>query len=425
MDSGDVIQLVVVVVLLVLSAFFSSAETALTACNKIRIQSKAEAGDKRALRLEQIFAEQEKMLCAILIGNNVVNLSASSLATVLATRLFGNTGAGIATGILTVAVLIFGEITPKTLATKYAEHIALAYAGVIRMLMTVCTPLIFIVNALSRGLLWLLHVDMNQKAQTITESEFLTIVDVSHEEGVIESEERQMIANVVDFGDSQAKDVMIPKVDVVFAQVDMDYEEVIDIFRENYYTRLPVYEDTTDNVIGILNMKDLLLYQQGAPFSLREYMREPEFTYEHKNTSELMDEMRKHKTTMMIVLDEYGATAGILTLEDLLEEIVGDIRDEYDEDEEERIQLVGDGEYVIEGSIQLDDLNDELDLGLESEEYDSLGGYLIEKLDHLPEEGEQVETDTLTLTVDQVVKNRIEKVRLQLKQPGEKIEPIS
>ncbi len=415
MDSGDVIQLIVVVVLLLLSAFFSSAETALTACNKIRIQSMAEDGDKRALRLEHIFANQEKMLCAILIGNNVVNLSASSLATILATRVFGNTGAGIATGILTVAVLIFGEITPKTLATKYAEPIALTYSGMIQMLIAVCTPLIFIVNTLSRGLLFLLRVDMNQKPQTITESEFLTIVDVSHEEGVIESEERQMIANVVDFGDSQAKDVMIPKVDVVFAQVDMDYEELIGIFQENYYTRLPVYEDTTDNVIGILNMKDLLLYQHGTPFSLREYMREPEFTYEHKNTSELLDEMREHKTTMMIVLDEYGATAGMLTLEDLLEEIVGEIRDEYDGDEEERIQLVGDGEYLIEGSIQLDDLNDELDLGLESEEYDSLGGYMIEKLDHLPEEGEQVETDTLTLTVAQVVKNRIEKVRLQMK----------
>ncbi len=421
MESGDVIQLIVIVILLALSAFFSSAETALTTCNKIRIQALAEEGNKSARRLEQIFKNQEKMLSAILIGNNIVNLSSSSLATILATKVFGNSGAGIATGILTIAVLIFGEITPKTLATTYAEKLALIYSGPIQFLITVCTPVIFIINHLSRGLMRILHIDPNKKPTAITESEFLTIVEVSHEEGVIESEERQMITNVVDFGDAQAKDVMIPRIDMVFAQVDMTYEEIIDIFRENYYTRLPVYEENTDNIIGILNMKDLLLHKAGTPFSLRSYLREPEFTYEYKNTSELLDEMREHNSTMVIVLDEYGATAGLLTLEDLLEEIVGEIRDEYDGDEEERVLLVKEGEYLIEGGIQLNDLNDELDLGLESEEYDSLGGFIIEKLDHLPEEGEQVETEDLILTVDRVEKKRIDKVRLQMKKKPEEI----
>lgn len=419
MDSGDVIQLIVIIFLLFLSAFFSSAETALTTCNKIRIQSLAEEGNKSACRLEQILKKQDKMLSAILIGNNIVNLSASSLATVLATSVLGNTGAGIATGILTVAVLIFGEITPKTLATNYAEKLALLYSGVIQLLVTVCTPVIFVVNLMSKGLMLLLHVDPNKKQAMITESEFRTIVEVSHEEGVIESEERQMITNVVDFGDSQAKDVMIPRIDMVFAQADMSYEELIDIFRENYYTRLPVYEESTDNIIGILNMKDLLLHREGTPFSLRSYLREPEFTYEYKKTSELLDEMREHNSTMVIVLDEYGATAGLLTLEDLLEEIVGEIRDEYDGDEEERIIQVKDGEYLIAGWLQLDDLNDELDLNLESEEYDSLGGFIIEKLDHLPEEGEQVETEHLVLIVDKVEKKRIDKVRLLIKDGNE------
>lgn len=420
MDSGDVIQLIVIVILLALSAFFSSAETALTTCNKIRIQALAEEGNKSARRLEQIFKNQEKMLSAILIGNNIVNLSSSSLATVLATKVLGSSGAGIATGILTIAVLLFGEITPKTLATNVAEKLALVYSGPIQFLITVCTPAIFLINHISRGLMRLLHVDPDKKPTAITESEFLTIVEVSHEEGVIESEERQMITNVVDFGDAQAKDVMIPRIDMVFAQVDMTYEEIIDIFRENYYTRLPVYEESTDNIIGILNMKDLLLHKVGEPFSLRSYLREPEFTYEYKNTSELLDEMREHNSTMVIVLDEYGATAGLLTLEDLLEEIVGEIRDEYDGDEEERVLLVKEGEYLVEGSIQLNDLNDELDLGLESEEYDSLGGFIIEKLDHLPEEGEQVETEGLILIVDRVEKKRIDKVRLLMK--GEKEE---
>ena len=258
MDSSDVIQLLILVILLALSAFFSSSETALTTVNKIRVRNLAEAGDERAITLSKVIEQQGKMLSAILIGNNIVNLSASSLLTTLTIKLFGNTAVGLATGVLTLLILVFGEITPKTLATISAESIALRSAGIIYALMCVLTPVIVVVNKLSMGVLLLMKVDPNKKQEMITEDELRTIVEVSHEEGVIETKEKKMINNVFDFGDSVAKDVMVPRIDMVFVDVHATYDELLEIFRKEKYTRIPVYEETTDNVIGIINVKDLL-----------------------------------------------------------------------------------------------------------------------------------------------------------------------
>lgn len=426
MASGDAIQLLILVILLGLSAFFSSAETAMTTVNRIRIMNLAEEGNRRAATLLKVIDDSGKMLSAILIGNNIVNIFASSLATVLATKLLGSKGVGVATGVLTLLVLVFGEITPKTLATIHSEKIALAYSVVVYYYMVVLTPVIFCVNKLALGVLKLLRVDPNAKNDTMTENELRTIVDVSHEDGVIESEERQMIYNVFDFGDSLAKDIMIPRVDMTFAQVDATREELIDIFKQEKFTRLPVYESSTDDVIGILNMKDLLLYDNSMEFHVRDIMREAFFTYEYKKTSELMIEMRKDTINMAIVLDEYGATAGLITLEDLLEEIVGEIRDEYDEDEEDLIQKISDREYLIEGSMKLDDVNDALGLSLDSEDYDSLGGLIIDLLDRLPEEQESVTTkEGIVLKVQSIDKNRIGKVYLLLPEEAEESEEKS
>lgn len=420
MDSGDAIQLLILVILLGLSAFFSSAETSLTTANRIRIMNLAEEGNKRAAMLLKVVDDSGKMLSAILIGNNIVNILASSMATVLATRLFGSKGVGIATGILTVLILVFGEITPKTLATIHAEKIGLLYAPIIYYFMVAFTPVIFIINKLSRGFLRLLRVNPDNKNGTMTENELRTIVDVSHEEGVIESEERQMICNVFDFGDSLAKDIMVPRVDMIFAHVDATREELIELFKEEKFTRLPVYEETTDDVIGILNIKDLLLYDNDMEFHVRDILRSAYFTYEYKKTSELMIDMKQDSNNLAIVLDEYGATAGLITLEDLLEEIVGEIRDEYDEDEENLIQKVSEHEYLIEGSMKLDDVNDALGLSFESEDYDSIGGLIIELLDRLPEQHEAVTTeDGIRLKVENIDKNRIDTVRLTIPEMGE------
>ena len=416
MDSGDVIQLIVLLILLLLSAFFSSAETAMTTVNKIYIMSLVNEGNKRAKILQKIIDNPGKLLSTILIGNNIVNLSASSLATTWTTRVLGNAFVGIATGILTLLVLLFGEITPKTMATLYAEKLSMSYAPVIYFLMKVLTPVIFIVNRLSNGILYILGVDPKGKQSTMTEQELRTIVDVSHEDGVIESEEKKMIYNVFDFGDSRAKDVMVPRIDMSFIDVNATYEELLDSFKEDGYTRYPVYEDSTDNIIGTINMKDLLLWNPKEKFSIRDILRKPYFTYEHKSTAALLMEMKQYSVNFVIVLDEYGATAGMITMEDLLEEIVGEIRDEYDADEVEDMQeIVPDREYTAQGSAKLDDLNEALGLKLDSEDYDSIGGYIIEKLDYFPKEGESYITeDGVKLVVDATEKNRIEAVHIYI-----------
>lgn len=415
MESSDAaIQLFFLVILLCLSAFFSSSETALTTVNKIRMRNLADAGDGRAEIVLKVIGNPSKMLSAILIGNNIVNLYASSLSTMLATRIWGNEAVGLATGILTLFILVFGEITPKTISTISAESIALRFAKIIYFVMFILTPVIFVVNHLSFLVLRLCRVDPNKRADSITEDELRTIVEVSHEEGVIESGEKKMINNVFDFGDAVAKDVMVPRISMSFVSSDVTYQELIEIFREEKYTRFPVYEETTDNVIGIINIKDVFLADRDEDFSVKNYLRQPLYTYEYKKVSELMIEMQKAVINIVIVLDEYGATAGLITLEDMLEEIVGEIRDEYDEDEEKALIEISPKEFIVEGSMKLDDLNDRLDLKLESEDYDSVGGAIIGLLDHLPEEGEDVVIDNVRLVVEQVDKNRIEKVHLYI-----------
>ena len=267
MDPSVAIQSIVLIILLMLSAFFSSAETSLTTINKIKMRSLAEDGNKRAKLVLQMTDDSGKLLSAILIGNNIVNLSASSITTTIAYEVAKNIvgpiaayAVAIATGIITVLILIFGEITPKTIATIHSDKLALLYAYPIRFIMTIVTPISIVINGLARAILFLLRVDPNAKTDTMTETELRTIVDVSHEDGIIEDEEKEMIYNVFDLGEAKAKDVMVPRVHVTFADVENTYEELLSIFREDKFTRLPVFEETTDNVIGTINMKDLLLF---------------------------------------------------------------------------------------------------------------------------------------------------------------------
>lgn len=382
----------------------------------------ADEGNKRAVTVLEITENSSKMLSAILIGNNIVNLGAASLTTTLAYSL-GGSAVAFASALLTVFILIFGEITPKTMATIHAEKFSLLYAPFIRVFIKVMTPVIFLINILSNGVLYLLKVDPNAKNDAMTETELRTIVDVSHEDGVIESEEKEMIYNVFDLGDAKAKDVMVPRVNVTFADVNSTYEELIHLFREDKFTRLPVYSESKDNVVGTINMKDLLLFDNNKKeFHIQDILREAYFTYEYKNISELLVEMRQASFNIAIVLDEYGETAGLITLEDILEEIVGEIHDEYDENEEENIVAINELEYIVEGSTNLDDLNDSLDLRLESEDYDSVGGFIIERLDRLPEENDEVTTeDGIRMVVEKLDKNRSEKVHLYLPSSKESV----
>lgn len=415
MDPSDTYQIIILLVLLALSAFFSSNETALMSVNRIRLRSLADEGNKRAAMALDILENQTpKLLSAILIGNNIVNISASSLATTLAYS-FGGYMVSIVTLILTVLILIFGEITPKNYATINSEKITLRYIPVFKFLMTIMTPVIFIINLFSRGVMRLMRVDPDEANKAMTEEELRTIVDVSHEDGVIESDEKEMIYNVFDLGDATAKDIMVPRVHVTFADVASTYDELIDIFREDKFTRLPVYKDSQNNIVGIINMKDLLLYDKDTEFVIDNFLRKPHFTYERKSISDLLVEMKDSTFNIAIVLDEYGDMAGLITLEDILEEIVGEIHDEYDEKEDDLVQKISDREYIIEGSMHLDDVNDHLHTELDSEDYDSLGGFIIEHLDRLPVAGDEVITEEgIRLIVEKLDKNRIEQVHVYL-----------
>lgn len=409
------IQFGFLVVLILLSAFFSSAETALTTVNKVRLQGLEEEGNKRAKIALILLSDSSKMLSSILVMNNIVNLSASALATTISIEMFGNKAVAFATGILTFVLLIFGEITPKTVATIKSEELTLVYASPVYFVCKVLAPIVVVVEWISASILKLMKINPEDAQHSITEYELRSIVNVSQEEGVIESEEREMINNVVDLGDSYAKDVMIPRVDMAMINVDATYDELKEVFFEHKYTRMPVYEESNDNIVGIVNMKDFLFYENYEGFSLKGIMREPNFTFEYKKTSDLLAEMRKNSISMIFVLDEYGATVGLITLEDLLEEIVGEIRDEYDEDEEDLIKMIADRVYDIDGSVKLDDINDALGTKLESKEYDSIGGLVIEQLEDLPETGDTVTLEDGTiLTVLSMDKMHIEHIKMQL-----------
>ena len=397
MDVPEGIQLISLLILVILSGFFSSAETAFSTVNRVRMRTLEEEGSKRAAKVNKILESYSKMLSTVLIGNNIVNLSTSALTTTIALR-FGIPVA-VATGVLTLVILLVGEIVPKTWAMLSSEKIALAYCGIIY---------------------GLLHIDPSKKITTMTEAELRTYVDVSHESGVIESEEKEMIYNVFDFSDALAKDIMVPRINMVTVDVEATFEEVLSIFRESMYTRFPVYQDDKDNIIGLINIKDFILTEDEEHFQVRSILRDAHYTYEYKKVADLLYELREKTTSVTFVLNEYGATVGMITLEDLLEEIVGEIRDEYDEDEEEYIQKVDERVYLVEGSMKLDDINDELDTELDSEDYDSIGGIIIESLDRLPEDGEEVTLENgIHLKVQGIEQNRIVKVLMTIPEKTE------
>ncbi len=394
-------------------------------CNKVKMKALADEGNKGAARVIHICEDTQKMLSAILIGNNIVNLSASALMTVLVTDMFGSFAIGIGTGVLTLVVLIFGEIIPKTIATAYAENISLWYSGIIVGLMAIMVPFSFVINGIATVILKILHVDTDNR-QAMTENELKTYVDVSHEDGVIESGEKEIIYNVFDFSDAVAKDIMIPRIDMSCVSTQATYDEVMKVFKENMYTRIPVYEgNEQDNVIGLINVKDLILLQDKEGFKISDHLRKAYYTYEFKKTADLLVEMREKSQNVAFVLSEYGATVGMITLEDLLEEIVGEIRDEYDSDEINLIKNVGGRRYLVEGNMKLDDINDELGTDLDSEDYDSIGGLMIEALDRLPGYGETVTLDNgITLTARGIKGNRITKVLITVTAPVQEIEKL-
>ena len=412
-SSSNLIQIVLLGILLVGSGFFSASETALMSLSKIRIRYMKEEGVKGAKLVGSLIDNPNNLLTSILVGNNVVNIAATSISTSLFMALYGESGVPIATAVMTILVLIFGEITPKTIAANNTEKVALIVSKPIKAIIVILKPIVWVFNIITLGIFKILGVQDKGIQPYITEEELKTMVNVSHEEGVLEIEEREIINNVFQFGDMQAKEAMIQRLDIVAINAEDTYEEIMDLFKNEKLSRLPVYEESIDNIIGILNIKDVVFLEDEEikNFNIKEYIREPFFTYEFKKITQLLEEMKKEKCQMAIVVDEYGAIAGLITVEDLVEVIVGDIDDEYDEEDDE-IQVIKEDEYIVEGSTKITDVNEMIGTKLESEEFDSIGGFIIGHLGRIPEENEVVEVDNVRLCIESLDKNRIMKIRI-------------
>lgn len=414
MDPDSLWQLVFLLICLVLSAFFSASETALMALNKIKIRQMIDEGVPRAALVGRLLEDPQKWLSTILVGNNLVNIAASAIASSIAINIFGSIGVGIATGVMTLIVLIFAEITPKSLASGHAERFALRIAGPIWVLTRFLTPLVFVLSSITRGLIRIFGGTPEKREPNYSEEELKTMMDVGHEEGVLEGDERRLLQNVFEFGDAQVRDVMVARIDIVAVEVDAHYDEVMAVFSAEHCSRMPVFEDSLDNIIGILHVKDIFLMEkEKEKFSLRDHIRSPHYTIESKRIADLFEEMRGKRTQMAVVVDEYGGTAGIVTVQDIIEVIFGDISDEYDDGADEIMQ-VSDNEYWVAGSTKLKDINDLFNVQLVSEDFESIGGLMTGLLGRLPRKGDRIEIHNLTCQVLDADRTRITRLSVKM-----------
>lgn len=413
MDSAQIMNIISLIILLILSSLFSCSETAFLSVSKIKIRTLAEEGNKKAKLVESLLDNQDRLLSAILVGNNLVNIGASSLTTATIMAIFGD-GAqtvAIATGVVTLCILIFGEITPKSLATQNADKLVFALAPFIRFVCVITKPVVFVLNIITGFIIKLLGGNQ-EHGPSLTEEELKTIVTVGHEEGVLEKEEKEMIHNVFEFGETEIKEIMTPRIHVESLPDDCTYDELMNVYHDAQYSRYPIHDESFDEIIGVLNMKDLLFIDiDKEHFDVKKYMRETFVVYEFNQVNDVFASMRKEHATLAIVLDEYGVMSGIVTFEDIVEEIVGEIDDEYD-DASDDIVKINDHEYLVDGSLNLNEVNDEIDTHFESEDFESIGGLVLGEFSGVPKIKDKIEFPGVTIIIEKMHKNRIELLRL-------------
>ena len=389
-------MVILLIILVTMSAFFSASETALTAFNRSKLKAIAEKNQRKADLLKGWLKKPNEILTALLIGNNIVNILASSIATMVAISILGNNSRAIAisTGAMTILLLIFGEITPKVVAKAYSTHISNAVIKLVYMLSKLFLPISKILMMVSKLIARMFGVKIDEIVFLITEEEIKSVVSVGEEEGVIEEEEKKMIHSIFEFTDTTVKEIMIPRTTVFAVEASKTLEEIWDVITGNGYSRIPVYEEGIDNIIGVFYIKDIFNVIRDGKLNMqvKSFIREAYFVPETKALVEMLEEFKKKHIHMAIVLDEYGGTSGIITIEDLIEEIVGDINDEFDIEHDEEIKKVADNKYIIDAMLDVEFLNEELSIDLPvSEDYDSLGGYIYSVLGRVP-----LEKDTIT-----------------------------
>ncbi|MDK2822684.1 MAG: magnesium and cobalt exporter, family [Clostridia bacterium] len=412
MDTSTFFQGFILTILLILSGFFSSTETALFSLNKVRILHMAEEGNKKAQLVMDMLDEPNRLIATILVGNNIVNIGASALATSLAIDIFGSKGVGIATGVMTLLVLVFGEVTPKTFAAQNAEKWSLAIINIIIFLSQVLLPIIKILGLLTN---LLLKITGNKTKQDpfITEDELKLLVNVGQEEGLIAESEREMINSIFEFDDTLVREIMTPRIDMIVTDVNETFANVVATAIDAGHSRIPVYEDTIDNIIGIIYAKDLLknINKDFSTLEIRKLMRPAYYIPETKKVRDLLAELRQAKVHMAIVIDEYGGTAGLVTIEDVIEEIIGDIQDEFDI-EEESIIMLSDGSIRADARASIYDINEALDTELPDDDYETISGLVFHLLGHIPKEGEELSLENVKIMVEKTLGRRVDKVRI-------------
>lgn len=422
MDEWPSIMLIVMVLLLIGSSIASAIETATTACSKIKLQNMADNGKESAKKVLRLKEYQQKILSVTLILNNVFNITLSTVCAIFFSQTVRTVPMALVTILLTVIVLVFGEITPKSLAAKYPENFMMFFCDIINFFATILNPFVMFFNFISNIVLKPFHTTVESKETSITEEEIKTIVDISHKEGVIEEEEKEIIHNIFDFGELTLKDIMVPKIDMKALDINATYDDVLQLFKDERYTRIPIYDGSIDNIVGIVNIKDFFLYDESrVKFKIRDILRDTYYLYENTKISDTLTKMKKTSNNFVVVLDEYGTTSGIVTLEDILEEIVGDIKDEFDQDEDNNIRKIKDNEYIIDGAEKTGDINEKLNISLKNEgDFDTLAGVIIANINHIPKKGEEVLVDGYRLKVEYMENNRIAKVRLFIPEVVEK-----
>ena len=433
-DSGSLwLEYILIFIFLAFSAYFMSSETAITAVNKLKLKQLENEGDERAKKLNNLLKDSTRLLSTILLGNNLAQNALASLVTIVVLNWLMALNiinldwvVLLSTIITTFLILILAEVTPKSYAFQRAEDIALFTASPLNIIHKIFSPLTLFLTGIANGILKLFGLKLVNPEPFITEEEIRTLVDIGEEEGIIEEEEKEMIQNVFGLSETVAREVMVPRVDIAALDVNSSLEEVIDTINMSGHSRIPVYEETIDNIVGIIYAKDLLKFLDKKTIPpLKSIMRPPYYIPETKPVDELFREMRNQKVHMAVIIDEYGGTAGLVTVEDILEELVGEIMDEYDINEESMVKKISPYEVIIDGKLNLEELNELLGIELPIEETDTIAGFIYDHISHIPKAGEEFEYDGIKIRVEEVRGRRITKVRVKkLESGGESEGPI-
>jgi putative hemolysin len=421
LDTTAWLELIIIVIALVLAALAASAETSLTSISRVRLRQLVEQKVPQAIVIERLHRNPNAYLSTILIVNTVAIIVASSAATLLALHLYHEQVAEwLVSLVLSLIVLVACEITPKTLALQRAEKVALRMARLVATATLVMRPVVYLLTVVTRLILRMMGAKAQVRGPFVTEEELKMLVSVGEEEGVLEEEEREMIHGIFEMGDMLVREVMVPRTDLVAIEVHEPVEKAVELVTKHGHTRIPVYEGDLDHIVGVLYAKDLLrAVVRGEQKTLREIARKPFFTPESNKVQDVLRDLRKNRVHMAIVVDEYGGTAGAVTIEDILEEIVGPIHDEYDIGEEDEIQFINPNEVVLDGRVSVDDVNELLKLSIAADDYDTIGGYVLNQLGAAPKVGATLKLGSADLRVEAVQGTRIKKVRIRSEAPFE------